>query len=139
MPSERYTEGPPAFRAVSVVPFDSTRTWAFPWILSSGVPAFFRSEQAVAMHAFRKVHRRSTGVQSGIGRPVRFHQDLGFSLDSVQRSPGFLGVFGWWLAGATAQCGKRKYEKTEDACVAVHPSCPRFRDVFVRIRRYHGA
>src|ERR1035441_4555995 len=43
MPSERYTEGPPAFRAVSVVPFDSTRTWAFPWILSSAVPAFLES------------------------------------------------------------------------------------------------
>src|ERR1035437_8501275 len=35
MPSQRYTEGPPAFRAASVAPLDSTRTWAFPWILSS--------------------------------------------------------------------------------------------------------
>src|ERR1017187_4981878 len=40
MPSQRYTEGPPAFRAASVAPADSTRTWAFPWILSSAVPAF---------------------------------------------------------------------------------------------------
>src|SRR5664279_1137827 len=43
MPSQRYTEGPPAFRAASVVPLDSTRTWAFPWILSSAVPAFLES------------------------------------------------------------------------------------------------
>src|ERR1039458_5515044 len=43
MPSQRYTEGPPAFRAASVVPLDSTRTWAFPWILSSAVPAFSES------------------------------------------------------------------------------------------------
>src|ERR1035437_3694032 len=43
MPSQRYTEGPPAFRAASLVPLDSTRTWAFPWILSSAVPAFLES------------------------------------------------------------------------------------------------
>src|ERR1022692_123757 len=43
MPSQRYTEGPPAFRAASVAPPDSTRTWAFPWILSGAVPAFLDS------------------------------------------------------------------------------------------------
>src|ERR1022692_1832821 len=43
MPSHRYTEGPPAFRAASVAPLDSTRTWAFPWILSGAVPAFLDS------------------------------------------------------------------------------------------------
>src|ERR1035441_3317526 len=44
MPSQRYTEGPPAFRAASLAPpSDSTRTWAFPWILSGAVPAFLDS------------------------------------------------------------------------------------------------
>src|ERR1035437_850464 len=42
-PCQRYTEGPPAFRAASLAPPDSVRTWAFPWILSSAVSAFLDS------------------------------------------------------------------------------------------------
>src|SRR5271157_2310667 len=38
-----YTEGPPAFRAASLAPPPSSRTWAFPWILSSAASAFLDS------------------------------------------------------------------------------------------------
>src|ERR1039458_9738687 len=117
MPSQRYTEGPPAFRAASVVPLDSTRTWAFPWILSSAVPAFLESLAGGSLEQPPNAASVSTRKQNM--RALRFIRRV--------------------LAFDAFHFCKRKYEKTEYACVAVHPSCPRFRDVFIRIRRYHGA
>jgi hypothetical protein len=89
-------------------------------------------EQAVATQSIHKVNRRSTRVQSGIGRGFRRIR-LGLPLNFVWRSLGFFGFFGRWAAGATAQSGNSQYEKAKNVCVTVHQPCPRFPGVFVRI------